>query len=257
MSDPKRKTESANDCNTHWARWGCSNGLLTMWLRHGTLLGAAYALATSGVAFPFVLKRLSNPPGSGTPSRGTATHARFEPCESKRWGDAHSRCPRCLVAMRLWHGTLLGAAYALATSGVAFPFVLKRLSNPPGSGTPSRGTATHARFEPCESKRWGGANSRCPNCFVAMRLWHGTLLGAAYAIPTSDVAFPFVLESLSNIHAFTRHRQLVGTIDPTSRALQERCRTLTPRSPSAAVSLRAPMPTGDRPTSRTSAVLAA
>ena len=44
---------------------------------------------------------------------------------------------------------------------------------------------------------------------------------------------------------------------PSSRALQERCRTLVPRSPSAAVSLRTPMPTGNRPTSRTSTLLAA
>ena len=42
-----------------------------------------------------------------------------------------SGCPRCLAAMRLWHGTLLGVSYALHTSGVAFPFVIERLSNTP------------------------------------------------------------------------------------------------------------------------------
>jgi hypothetical protein len=31
--------------------------------------------------------------------------------------------------MRLWHGTLPVIAHALRTSGVAFPFVLERLSN--------------------------------------------------------------------------------------------------------------------------------
>ena len=34
-----------------------------------------------------------------------------------------------MAAMKLWHGTLLGIPYALRTSGVAFPFVLERLSN--------------------------------------------------------------------------------------------------------------------------------
>ena len=33
-----------------------------MGLRHGTLLGVPYALRTSGIAFPFVLERLSNTP---------------------------------------------------------------------------------------------------------------------------------------------------------------------------------------------------
>ena len=50
---------------------------------------------------------------------------------------------------------------------------------------------------------------------------------------------------------------VVGKRRPSSRALQERSRTLVPRSPSAAVSLRAPMPTRNRPTSRTSPFLAA
>ena len=51
--------------------------------------------------------------------------------------------------MRLWHGALLGVSYALRTSGVAFPFVLERLSN-----TPARlKSHLHARFEPAVSKR--------------------------------------------------------------------------------------------------------
>ena len=50
-----------------------------------------------------------------------------------------------LVAMRLWHGTLLGVSYGLRTSGVAFPFVLERLSNPPAC--PQKGISTHGRFE--------------------------------------------------------------------------------------------------------------
>ena len=45
--------------------------------------------------------------------------------------DADSGCPRCLVAMWLWHGTLPGVPHALRTSGAAFPFVIERLSNPP------------------------------------------------------------------------------------------------------------------------------
>ena len=51
-------------------------------------------------------------------------------------------------------------------------------------------------------------------------------------------------------HASRHHR-------PSPRALQERCRTVHPRSPSAAVSLRTLMPTGNRPTSRTSPLAAA
>ena len=49
---------------------------------------------------------------------------------------------RYLAAMRLWHRTPLGACHVARTSGVAFPFVLKRLSN-----TPAR-LQEHARFEP-------------------------------------------------------------------------------------------------------------
>ena len=60
---------------------------------------------------------------------------------SNRWGNAHSGCPRCLVAMWLWHGTLLGVPHALRTSGDAFPFVIDRLRQH-SSGTPSRGIST-------------------------------------------------------------------------------------------------------------------
>ena len=46
--------------------------------------------------------------------------SRGRPCESKRWGDAHSGCPRGLAAMQRWHGTLLGVAHVARTSGAAF-----------------------------------------------------------------------------------------------------------------------------------------
>ena len=36
-----------------------------------------------------------------------------------------------MAAMVRWHGALLKVRDALRTSGVAFPFVLERLSNPP------------------------------------------------------------------------------------------------------------------------------
>ena len=40
--------------------------------------------------------------------------------------------PRGLLRLWLWHGTLPGVLrYDLRTSGVAFPFVFERLSNPP------------------------------------------------------------------------------------------------------------------------------
>ena len=57
-----------------------------------------------------------------------------------------SGCPRYSVAMRLWRGTLLGGGYALRTSGVAFPFVLERLSN-----TPPRPQEASPRIEPWEA----------------------------------------------------------------------------------------------------------
>jgi hypothetical protein len=58
-------------------------------------------------------------------------------------------CLRCLVAMWLWSGTLLGVPYALRTSGVAFRFVLERLSNPAATngGTLTRGA--HVAFSGC------------------------------------------------------------------------------------------------------------
>ena len=46
-------------------------------------------------------------------------------------GDAQSGRPRGLAAMQLWHGTLLGVPHVARTSGIAFPFVLERLSNTP------------------------------------------------------------------------------------------------------------------------------
>ena len=42
---------------------------------------------------------------------------------------ADSVLPKSPPRLWLWHGTLLGVCYHLRTSGVAFPFVLKRLSN--------------------------------------------------------------------------------------------------------------------------------
>ena len=36
--------------------------------------------------------------------------------------------PRRLAAMGLWHDTLLGVPHVARTTGVAFPFVLERLS---------------------------------------------------------------------------------------------------------------------------------
>ena len=50
---------------------------------------------------------------------------------SNRWGHAGSAPFRGVATMRLWHGTLLAVGGARRTSGVAFPFVLERLSNTP------------------------------------------------------------------------------------------------------------------------------
>ena len=50
----------------------CSRGLVRLWLRHGTLLGACRDLRTSGVAVPFVLERLS--------STATASWGQREAC---------------------------------------------------------------------------------------------------------------------------------------------------------------------------------
>ena len=171
-----------------------------MRLWHGTLLGVPYTLPTSGAAVPFVLERLSNPPERPQEaSPRTADLSRGRPWESNRWGNAHSGRPRCLAAMRLGHGALLGVCYDLLTSGVAFPFVLERLSNPPERPQEaSPRTADLSRGRPWESNRWGNAHSGRPRCLAAMRLGHGALLGVCYDLLTSGVAFPFVLERLSN-----------------------------------------------------------
>ena len=49
------------DVSQRWAvtHCDCSRGLVRLWLRHDTLLGALRDLRTSGVARPFVLERLS------------------------------------------------------------------------------------------------------------------------------------------------------------------------------------------------------
>ena len=50
------------DVSLRWedARSDCSRGLVRLWLRHGTLLGALRDLRARGVAVPVVLERLSN-----------------------------------------------------------------------------------------------------------------------------------------------------------------------------------------------------
>ena len=122
------------------------------------------------------------------------THA-----ESNRWGNAHSACPRCLAAIRLWHGTLLVVPHALRTSAVSFPFVLERLSNTTTRlHEPSPRTPDLSRRRPWESNRWGNAHSGCRRGLPTMWLWHGTLLVVPHALRTSAVSFPFVLERLSN-----------------------------------------------------------
>ena len=44
------------------AHYDCARGLVRLWIRDGTVLGAPAALRTSGVAVPFALERLSNTP---------------------------------------------------------------------------------------------------------------------------------------------------------------------------------------------------
>ena len=66
------------------------------------------------------------------------------PWVSKQWGDAHSGCPRCLAAMRLWHGTLLGLSCVARASGVACP--IRDRAPEQHAGMDSRGTSTHARL---------------------------------------------------------------------------------------------------------------
>ena len=105
----------------------CSRGLVRLQLRLDTLVGAP-------LRPPYQWRRGSlraRAPGqhSGTPSRAISAHARFESCEA---------CCEHAVT----HGTLLGVRHHLRTSGVAFSFVLERLSN-----TPAR-LQEHAGFEP-------------------------------------------------------------------------------------------------------------
>ena len=58
-----------------------------------------------------------------------------------------------------------------------------------------------SRGRPWESKQRGNAKTGCPRCLAATRLWHGTLLGVLHVARTSGVAFPSVLERLSNTPA--------------------------------------------------------
>ena len=61
------------------------------------------------------------------------THA-----ESNRWGNAHSACPRCLAAIRLWHGTLLGVTHVARTYQWR-RFSLRDRAPEQHSGPPARG----------------------------------------------------------------------------------------------------------------------
>ena len=180
-------------------RWGHAHlgrlrGLGRVWLWHGTLLGVRHHLRTSGVAFPFVIERLSNTPARPQePSPCTPDLSRVKHAVSKRWGHAHSGRLRGLGRVWLWHGTLLGVCHHLRTSGVAFPFVLERLSNTP---------ARPQEPSPCEACCEQAMGRPCGLGWI--RLWHGTLLGVCHHLRTSGAAFPFVIERLSNTPARRR-----------------------------------------------------
>ena len=71
----------------------------------------------------------------------------------KRCGHAQSGHPRGLLRLWLWHGTLPEVRYHLRTSGVAFPFVVERLSNTLARlREPSPRTADLRRARPDQSK---------------------------------------------------------------------------------------------------------
>ena len=83
---------------------------------------------------------------------------------------------RGLLRLRLWHATLPGVCHRLRTSGVAFPFVLERLSN-----TPAR-LQEHARFEPWEAvgkQPMGGCSLGAPTLLAeaAALAWHDIRAG--------------------------------------------------------------------------------
>ena len=139
-------------------------------------------------------KRFLKPSPSRTPDLRRAVVR--DPCEQAMGRCSLGVCPRGMATMGLWHGTLHWVADACRTSGVAFPFVLKRLSN---TAARLRDICTHARFEPCEaivSQRWG---DDCPRGMATMGLWHGTLRGVADACRTSGVAFPFALNTAARL----------------------------------------------------------
>ena len=99
----------------------------------------------------------------------------------------------------LWHGALLGVRRHLHTSSVAFPVVLERLSNTPAHPQePSPCTPELSRVRPVVSKRCRHAHSGRLRGLGRVWLWHDALLGMRHHLRTSSVAFPFVLERLSN-----------------------------------------------------------
>ena len=92
-------SQRCEDAHTDWSR-----GLVRLWLRHDTLLGALRDLLTSGVAAPVVLERLSN-----TPACLSEASSRTLDLSRERWEDAHTNWPRGLVRLWLRHDTLLSA----------------------------------------------------------------------------------------------------------------------------------------------------
>ena len=110
------------------------------------------------------------------------------------------------------------------------------------------------RFEWCSCRAWQQQQQAMSEACAAPIMQCSAAHGARGKLMPPHTASRHALTNgckrLHGTAACSYHR-------PSSTALQERSRTLVPRSPSAAVSLRARTPTGTRPTSRISPLLAA
>jgi hypothetical protein len=130
--------------------------LLRLRLRHGTLLGMRRHPHTSDVAFPCVLKPLSNTPA----------HARFEPWESNGWEHAHSNISKtipqkrsnfvCVCAVvRGGKREARGCGVCCGTPCAGLPVAVLEAVGPHGAGSCAR-----ARRE--RRRHWYGGRGRPP-----------------------------------------------------------------------------------------------
>ena len=99
------------------AQSSCGRGLVRMRLRQSTHLMVPHDYHTTRIASPCVLARFSNSPARPHEQGHLRSQTGRKPREGTMCGRSQVKVP--------------GGCYHLHRSGVAFPFVIKRLSNTP------------------------------------------------------------------------------------------------------------------------------